>query len=150
MTPVEAALSQQQRELQRQRWVVASEVLYFSRPVVTVVLGRQRKNRWRNLAISIIVELLALWCWFQAERLRKSKRPLTPAEALERRRRKLLYLLYLLRAPLWDTAVKPTTDSVHSVFANVPLLGSVATYFHSQLNYYPRHHFYTSGSSGEY
>ena len=72
--------------------------------------------------------------------------PTHPAERDERERRKVLYACYLLRAPLWDTAVKPVASTVHAVLRPVPLVGGMASYAFMMLEYMQKHHFYTSGS----
>ena len=47
----------------------------------------------------------------------------------------MLYACYLLRAPLWDTAVKPVASTVHSALAPVPLVGGMASYAFMMLEY---------------
>ena len=132
-------------ERQHRRWVVASEALFFSRPLLQALLNQWfgafasspttlsaaaasptassaassrvgvASGRLRALALAVLVDLLALWCWFKAEGLRLSRRvvaPLSEAEREERQRRKMTYLFYLLRAPLWDGLTRPVVDAV--------------------------------------
>ena len=138
LSPYLANVSTNQRdlalEIQRERWIMASETLFFSRPLLQALLncwfsvlssptakpssdGPDEKvaevaisltsRRLRALAFAVVVDLFALWCWFKAEKLRLRQsfvRPLSDEEKEERQRRKMTYILYLLRAPLWDSA----------------------------------------------
>jgi hypothetical protein len=146
LSPYLANVSTNQRdlalEIQRERWIMASETLFFSRPLLQALLncwfsvlssptakpssdGPDEKvaevaisltsRRLRALAFAVAVDLFALWCWFKAEKLRLRQsfvRPLSDEEKEERQRRKMTYILYLLRAPLWDSATRPVVDIV--------------------------------------
>ena len=135
-SPSPTTNSDEALEVERKRWIIASEALFFSRPLlqallnqwfsgdtsfVSQIMGRaattanQASERLRALALAVLVDLLALWCWFRAEGLRlrqRCARPLSEDEKEERRRRKMTYLFYLLRAPLWDSATRPVVDTV--------------------------------------
>lgn len=67
-------------------------------------------------------------------------------QAAELRRRKLLWLLYLMRSPAFELLAEPVGRGAAGVFEGVPLLGGMAGYALNMLLYVQRHHFYTSAS----
>lgn len=71
---------------------------------------------------------------------------LNEEQAAELRRRKLLWLLYLMRSPAFEVLAEPVARGAAGVFEGVPLLGGIARYAFNMLLYVQRHHFYTSAS----
>lgn len=71
---------------------------------------------------------------------------LSPVEAAEVHRRKLLLLLYLMRKPVYSSLTSPVADRVTSSLAWLPLIGPALAYGRDVMAYTARHHFYTSGS----
>ena len=79
------------------------------------------------------------------ELLRRGRRDAERAEEL--RRRKALWVLYLLRSPLFKLLTEPTAKAAAGAAGRVPLLGGAARYALQLLLHVQRHHFYTSGSA---
>lgn len=67
-------------------------------------------------------------------------------QAAELKRRKMLWLLYLMRSPAFELLAEPVSRGAAGVFEGVPLLGGMASYALNMLLYVQRHHFYTSAS----
>lgn len=67
-------------------------------------------------------------------------------QAAELRRRKVLWLLYLMRSPAFQLLAEPASRGAAGVFEGVPILGGMASYALNMLLYVQRHHFYTSAS----
>jgi len=72
---------------------------------------------------------------------------LPPATAEELKRRKMRWMLYLLRCPVWDVMTRPVAGGLADVVGRfVPLLGRpVANYVMDLLVYWQRHHFMLEG-----
>ena len=72
---------------------------------------------------------------------------LPPATAEELKRRKMRWMLYLLRCPVWDVLTRPVAGSLADIVSRfVPLLGRpLATYVMDLLVYWQRHHFMLEG-----
>ena len=72
---------------------------------------------------------------------------LPPATAEELKRRKLRWMLYLLRCPVWDVLTRPVAGGLADIVSRfVPLLGRpLATYVMDLLVYWQRHHFMLEG-----
>ncbi|CAN0247257.1 unnamed protein product [Phaeothamnion confervicola] len=153
---------------------MAGEVLNVARPVVYsgVRLRRGDESRLAWLA-SLTVDVMAYACTARAypdgyslfaagERRQPVQRRqwpgpatdsaaaaatvLSPAEAAELRRRKALWMLYLLRSPVFEVLASPAARATAAVFEGVPLLGGLANYALEMLLYVQRHHFYVAGS----
>ncbi|CAM9753005.1 unnamed protein product [Discosporangium mesarthrocarpum] len=71
---------------------------------------------------------------------------LNAEQQAELRRRKLQWLLYLMRSPAFDLLASPVAHGVAGVFEGVPLFGGAASYALNMLVYVQRHHFYMSAS----
>ncbi|CAN0449557.1 unnamed protein product, partial [Scytosiphon promiscuus] len=67
-------------------------------------------------------------------------------QAVELRRRKMLWLLYLMRSPAFELLAEPVTRGAAGVFEGVPVLSGMVGYALNMLLYVQRHHFYTSAS----
>eukprot|EP00968_Pinguiococcus_pyrenoidosus_P024764 scaffold5039_cov255-Pinguiococcus_pyrenoidosus.AAC.2 len=65
----------------------------------------------------------------------------------ELRRRKMQWLLYLLRSPLFQLICEPVAKTTDKVLGRAPLIGSLSNYAMQLLMHIQSHHFYTSGSS---
>ena len=72
---------------------------------------------------------------------------LPPATAEELKRRKVRWMLYLLRCPVWDVLTRPMAGGLADLVSRfVPLLGRpLATYVMDLLVYWQRHHFMLEG-----
>ena len=72
---------------------------------------------------------------------------LPPATAEELKRRKMRWMLYLLRCPVWDVLTRPVAGVLADLVSRfVPLLGRpLATYVMDLLVYWQRHHFMLEG-----
>ena len=70
-----------------------------------------------------------------------------PATAVELQRRKMRWMLYLLRCPVWDVLTRPVAGGLAAFIARfVPLLGRpFASYVMSLLVYWQRHPFMLEG-----
>ena len=70
-----------------------------------------------------------------------------PATTVELQRRKMRWMLYLLRCPVWDVLTRPVAGGLAAFIARfVPLLGRpFASYVMSLLVYWQRHHFMLEG-----
>ena len=70
-----------------------------------------------------------------------------PATAVELQRRKMRWMLYLLRCPVWDVLTRPVAGGLAAFIARfVPLLGRpFASYVMGLLVYWQRHHFMLEG-----
>ena len=70
-----------------------------------------------------------------------------PATAEELKRRKMRWMLYLLRCPLWDVLTRLVAGGLADLVSRfVPLLGRpLATYVMDLLVYWQRHHFIMEG-----
>ena len=129
----------------RVQWLVASEALFFTRPLLQVVLTR-RLAKWRALTLSLAVDLAALFAWLRSEALRPLRGPMArmaPAELAERQRRRMCYMYYLLRAPLWGNATEPVLGAAERALAGVPLVGGLFNYAASFIHYTQSRHFYS-------
>ena len=73
---------------------------------------------------------------------------LSAAEDAELQRRRTLWAFYLLRSPLFYSVTKPAADGAVTVASYVPLLGSLAAYGASVLQYIQEHQMYTAASQG--
>mmetsp|Transcript_29499 Transcript_29499/g.94728 ORF Transcript_29499/g.94728 Transcript_29499/m.94728 type:complete len:428 (-) Transcript_29499:146-1429(-) len=82
---------------------------------------------------------------FEAELTAKMGKHARQEEEL--RRRKMLWLLYLLRSPLFQVLLEPASKRVDGVFQRVPGLRGLSSYALQMLHHVQQHHFYTSGSS---
>jgi hypothetical protein len=92
-------------------------------------------------ATGAVGALLRLGLWLLA-----APPGLSGAEAAEVRRRRTLWLLYLLRPPLFIAVSQPAARGVASRLSGVPLLGALSSYAADFLGYLSKRHFYTSGS----
>jgi hypothetical protein len=72
---------------------------------------------------------------------------LSAVEDAELQRRRMGWLLYLLRRPLYRATTAPAADRVAGALGRIPLVGSMAAYGRDVLAYLSAHHFYTSGSA---
>lgn len=159
-----------------QVWLMVGEVMNILRPLVyshACTLSGLRS--WRPWLISLGMDALAYACTVRAggggialllplaghgdrDRVRVMGSGvasveavpvlpyLTDAQAAELRRRKMLWLLYLMRSPAFEMLTEPVSRSAAGVFEGVPLFSSLTTYALNMLLYVQRHHFYTSAS----
>ena len=79
--------------------------------------------------------------------INNSNANLPPATAEELKRRKVRWMLYLLRCPVWDVLTRPMAGGLADLVSRfVPLLGRpLATYVMDLLVYWQRHHFMLEG-----
>jgi hypothetical protein len=91
--------------------------------------SRRMHDKWKALLLTLTCDILSLFCWMRAEHIRLVQGiELTYEETLEKQRRKMLYMFYLLRAPLWDEATKPFLNMLTKLFDGVPLLNGAVRY----------------------
>lgn len=148
-----------------QAWLMAGEAVNILRPLVyshgCAVSG---DRSWRPWLTSLGMDAIAYACTTRAGGgnvalllpLRGNRRdnasgrqmPVLPylddEQAAELRRRKMLWLLYLLRSPAFELLAEPVGKGAAGVFEGVPVFGGLATYALTMLLYVQRHHFYTS------
>ena len=110
--------------------LVAGEVLHVVRPLVYVAMLRRYGARsWTPWLTSLAVEVSSTVLTSAGGRLQQrkpSKQPVwSEAEQRELLRRKLLLLYYLIRSPMYETAVRQAVQRVQGVCSYVPLVRSV-------------------------
>jgi hypothetical protein len=102
--------------------VIVGEVLYICRPLVTAeadslqVSELGTRKAW---LLALAMDLLSLHFLRLASTLGNA---LTKAEI---RRRTMRLFFYMLRAPIWDQATRPTIDRLDIYLQRVPLLGKI-------------------------
>ncbi|KAL3680984.1 hypothetical protein R1sor_023940 [Riccia sorocarpa] len=120
---------------------VAGEVLLISRPLVYVLLvWRYGLKSWRPWLSSLSVDLIGMYlvssATTEADRRLASERPpsvaqaslgsLSARERQELRRRQLLWALYVMRNPFFDSYTRRPLEKVESLLSPVPLFGTLA------------------------
>jgi len=143
------------------------EVVYITRPLVYVChLRISSKDSWRPWMVSLMLELVSLrssslctspTC-IEDQKLHPAMRAMKkfingsggmPDKTMddELKRRRTLLVLYLMRAPLFDTLTLPAVQRVAARFSSIPAVGStISNIMVETLMYYHRNHFYISGS----
>lgn len=157
-------------------WLMAGEVVNILRPLVySHGCAASGVHSWRPWLVSLGMDALAYTCTTRAgggsvalllPLGRDGNRdrvgvlgngvasietvPVLPylndTQTTELRRRKLLWLLYLMRSPAFEILTEPVGRSAAGLFDGVPLFGGLASYALNMLLYVQRHHFYTSAS----
>lgn len=145
-------------------WLMAGEVIHILRPMVySYSCGSLGERSWRPWLTSLGMDAAAYACTARAgggrmvSLLAVGKAGssaggvqvlpyLDEEQAAELRRRKMLWLLYLMRSPAFELLAEPVTRSAAGVFEGVPILSGMVGYALNMLLYVQRHHFYTSAS----
>ncbi|CAM9645690.1 unnamed protein product, partial [Scytosiphon promiscuus] len=150
-----------------QAWLMAGEVIHILRPLVySYSCGSAGERSWRPWLTSLGMDAAAYACTARAggggmvSLLAVGASGggagcaggvqvlpyLNEEQAVELRRRKMLWLLYLMRSPAFELLAEPVTRGSAGVFEGVPVLSGMVGYALNMLLYVQRHHFYTSAS----
>lgn len=156
----------------RARLLLAGEILHILRPLVLAslrwALARRRRVKGRAVAappmgrslrrgplhsaapesllvlLPALMDLVSYQCTTGA--LNGGDNALKQSCEDELRRRKNLWLLYLLRTPVFEGLTHPVTRAVDGSLVRLPLVGGLASYGYQALIYIQRHFTLTSGS----
>jgi hypothetical protein len=104
--------------------VLLGELLYFSRPVLMAEIEYRwipKQVPWETLMLCLSMDIVSLRTLGHASSVANT---MTKTEL---RRRKVRLLLYLLRAPLWERATRPTVERLVSFLERIPLFGKLAS-----------------------
>lgn len=148
-----------------QTLLLVGEVLNILRPLLYAIYCTSAGEKsWRPWLTSLAVDALAFTCTARAgggspallvslgdgSKDGSPSAPVLPhlneVQAAELRRRKLLWLMYLLRSPAFELLAEPVGRGTAGLFEGVPLLGGMARYALNMLLYVQQHHFYISAS----
>lgn len=107
---------------------VMREVLFITRPLIYVLLIRKYGIRsWIPWLISLAMDIIGAGVLSQDTLLRVSRGdkriPVSVAEKDELRRRKLLWVLYLMRDPFFSKYTRRRLESTEKLLEPVPIIG---------------------------
>lgn len=149
--------------------MLIGELLYLLRPIVCVLILRKRGVRsWRPWFTSLGMDLASRTLISQGAEVMKYaglKRSVhlsiqdqllnyltmvrnfqwTPVEEKEMKRRKTMFLMYLMRSPVFEIA-KPGLETVNSAISYIPVIGGLAGKALELLYGVQRYYVYTSGT----
>jgi len=99
--------------------ISVGEVLFILRPVLYLAsICRYGVGSWKAWIVSLAVDL-------SSRALTGSLDALNPSERDEIRRRQLLYLYYIARAPFFDSVIRPPIAKIGEIVEPIPLVGSL-------------------------
>lgn len=102
------------------------------------------QNKWKALLLTLTCDVLSLFCWMRSEQIRILQGiELSEAEKIEKQKRSMLYMFYLLRAPLWNEVSLPFLEVLNKIFEGVPLLSGALRYIMAFLKHNQSRHFHT-------
>ena len=142
---------QRQKVLEYKIKLVAGEVLHISRPFVGACLEFKQNNQ-QSIRKQLLTWTMCLLIDVLSNKLSTSalgdKAKMSTAATDELKHRKARWMLYLIRAPIWNLVSKPTTRVVErTVGILVPIFGrNFAAYIMSMLLYMQKHHFLLESS----
>ncbi|CAM9235774.1 unnamed protein product [Hapterophycus canaliculatus] len=150
-----------------QSWLMAGEVIHILRPLVySYSCGSAGERSWRPWLTSLGMDAAAYACTARAGGRGvvsllavggagsssgstggvQVLSYLDEEQQAELRRRKMLWLLYLMRSPAFELLAEPVARGAAGAFEGVPVLSGMVGYALNMLLYIQRHHFYTSAS----
>lgn len=140
------------------RWLLARRRFYIQRPVaIAASVGSGRKRtipellsslpsaapEWLPLLLPGLIDAVSHQCIMSAI---DRNATLKQSYHDELQRRKNLWLLYLLRTPVFESLTQPFAGALDRSVGRVPLVGGLANYGFQALLYVQRHFTLTSGS----
>lgn len=135
----------EERERRRKLLVFLGEVLHILRPLIYVYcLRTSRRRAWWPLLASAVVDYGSHACTQRG--LGEGLARLDPLQQQELQRRRALWLLYLLRSPLFQILTEPAANGIGRSLSRVSLVGGLSSYGLMMLKYIQAHYFYTAGS----
>eukprot|EP00210_Caulerpa_lentillifera_P001982 g1900.t1 len=153
-----------------QTMLLMGEMLYLIRPVLCVFALRKFGSRsWKPWLLSLGIDIFSRLLLSKGESILKNAGvkkckdlsvqdqllnyltmvrnfQWTPVEQKEMKRRRTLFLIYLLRSPLFDLLTKPGLNSAQSLASAIPVLGKVIGKALELLYGAQRYYVYTNGS----
>lgn len=137
---------------EQERWrrflLLLGEVLHILRPLIyAYCLRTSRRRAWWPFLVSVFVDAVSHQCTQQGLG-KDSTTPtaLDPLQVQELQRRRALWLLYMLRSPIFQIITDPAASSVERTLSRIPLIRGLASYGLVILRYIHSHYFYISGS----
>eukprot|EP00210_Caulerpa_lentillifera_P000938 g908.t1 len=153
-----------------QTMLLIGELLYLIRPVLCVfALRKFGTQSWKPWLLSLGIDICSRLLLSKGESImknagiKKCKDPSiqdqllnyltmvrnfqwTPVEQKEMKRRRTVFLIYLLRSPLFELLTKPGLDSAQNLASTIPVLGKVIGKAIELLHGAQRYYVYTNGS----
>ena len=139
-----------QPPIQKKHLAYIGEFLHVLRPVVVTHIRRklQGKNEWLPWLIGLGMDVGSdrasrIGLGFLNEEGQEQGLVTAPSRATteELKRRKLRWMLYLLRSPIWAMISKKVVRGITGVAEKVPLIGGFAEYVREMLEYVRKYHF---------
>ncbi|KAG5188701.1 peroxisomal membrane protein-domain-containing protein [Tribonema minus] len=113
-------------------WLLLGEGLHAIRPAAySAACGRLGEAAWAPWLLSMSVDVASRACTARAVEVRGGRGnggALTPEQRAELRRRKVQWVLYLLRTPAFELLLGPAATGAAGAFGGVPVLGGLASY----------------------
>jgi len=108
----------------------------------TTTTSTKRRSPWFPFLLSLLLDIAAHKCTKMGHDFTK----LDNLQKMEVERRRRLWVLYLLRSPLFQLLTSPMVGGVERRLRSLPLLGGMSSYALQMLKYIHQHYFYISGS----